>query len=247
MSYANVAGLDYRFGLYSSFATLLVYSVTGTSRQLAGGPVALVSLLLETGLREAMDKQTCPAYFQQDNETSPYFIGVNKSKDDWLQQYDFCPNEYEQLAFAVALFTGADGTPGGHTAMCMGGCRPPEPILTPRPHVLAGLILLCAGLLQLGFIVAFLSHPVISGFTSGAAITIGLSQVQYLVGYTIPKSQYLYIMLPNIFTTIFWKTDWKVLLLGLCWAQLEKSGVAGATLELVVALEQMVQTALFQR
>jgi MFS superfamily sulfate permease-like transporter len=33
------------------------------------------------------------------------------------------------------------------------------------------------GLLRLGFMVRFLSHSVITGFTSGAAIIIGMSQV----------------------------------------------------------------------
>jgi sulfate transporter 4 len=33
------------------------------------------------------------------------------------------------------------------------------------------------GVLRLGFIVRFLSHSVITGFTSGAAIIIGMSQV----------------------------------------------------------------------
>jgi MFS superfamily sulfate permease-like transporter len=34
------------------------------------------------------------------------------------------------------------------------------------------------GLLRLGFMVRFLSHSVITGFTSGAAIIIGMSQVR---------------------------------------------------------------------
>jgi MFS superfamily sulfate permease-like transporter len=33
------------------------------------------------------------------------------------------------------------------------------------------------GVLRLGFVVRFLSHSVITGFTSGAAIIIGMSQV----------------------------------------------------------------------
>jgi sulfate transporter 4 len=34
------------------------------------------------------------------------------------------------------------------------------------------------GVLRLGFIVRFLSHSVITGFTSGAAVIIGMSQVR---------------------------------------------------------------------
>jgi len=46
--------------------------------------------------------------------------------------------------------------------------------------------------LKLGFLVSFLGHPVTSGFTSGAAIIIGLSQLKYILGYDIAKSQYIY-------------------------------------------------------
>ncbi|KAJ9521922.1 hypothetical protein QJQ45_024793, partial [Haematococcus lacustris] len=41
------------------------------------------------------------------------------------------------------------------------------------------------GVLRLGWVTNLLSHAVISGFTSGAAITIGSSQVKYLLGYSI--------------------------------------------------------------
>lgn len=50
-----------------------------------------------------------------------------------------------------------------------------------------GAVLALAGLLRLGFLVNFLSHPVISGFTSAAAITIALSQVKDLLGVDIGR------------------------------------------------------------
>jgi MFS superfamily sulfate permease-like transporter len=34
------------------------------------------------------------------------------------------------------------------------------------------------GVLRLGFLIRFLSHPVTTGFTSGAAVIIGMSQVR---------------------------------------------------------------------
>jgi sulfate permease, SulP family len=52
-----------------------------------------------------------------------------------------------------------------------------------------GVILLLAGVLRLGFLVNFLSHPVISGFTSAAAITIALSQVKDLLGVDIGRPE----------------------------------------------------------
>nr|7V73_A Chain A, Prestin [Homo sapiens]7V74_A Chain A, prestin [Homo sapiens]7V75_A Chain A, prestin [Homo sapiens] len=52
---------------------------------------------------------------------------------------------------------------------------------------LAGIIQLALGLLRLGFLVDFLSEPLISGFTTGAAIHILLSQLKYLLGLKIPR------------------------------------------------------------
>ena len=57
-----------------------------------------------------------------------------------------------------------------------------------------GAIQLLFGILRLGFIVNFLSKPVIVGFTSAAALVIALNQVGYLLGIDLPKSnqvQYL--------------------------------------------------------
>ena len=45
-----------------------------------------------------------------------------------------------------------------------------------------GLILFAMGILKLGFLVRFVSVPVISGFTSAAAITISAGQLKNLVG-----------------------------------------------------------------
>eukprot|EP00055_Hartaetosiga_balthica_P014795 m.83420 g.83420 ORF g.83420 m.83420 type:complete len:664 (-) comp8689_c0_seq1:228-2219(-) len=47
---------------------------------------------------------------------------------------------------------------------------------------MAGLIQLAMGIFRLGFIVDFIAYPVISGFTSAAAITIGFGQVKNLLG-----------------------------------------------------------------
>lgn len=48
--------------------------------------------------------------------------------------------------------------------------------------LLVGALLLLMGLLRLGFMANFLSHPVISGFVSGAAVLIAVSQLHYLMG-----------------------------------------------------------------
>lgn len=60
-----------------------------------------------------------------------------------------------------------------------------------------GAIQLLLGILRMGFLVNFLSKPVISGFTSAAAIIIGLSQVKHLLGITIENSNQLLVLLKS--------------------------------------------------
>lgn len=53
---------------------------------------------------------------------------------------------------------------------------------------LVGSIQLLLGIFKMGFLVNFLSKPVISGFTSAAAIVIIFSQLKHLLGVEIPGS-----------------------------------------------------------
>lgn len=65
-----------------------------------------------------------------------------------------------------------------------------------------GSIQLLLGVLRMGFLVNFLSKPVISGFTSGAAIIIGLSQLKHLLGIDITRSNQVHKLLINAFENI---------------------------------------------
>lgn len=134
MAYASIAGLPEVYGLYASIVPLLIYTLLGTSRQLAVGPVAMVSLLTATA------------------------IGAFK---------DISIEEYIMYAIVLALMVGA--------------------------------IQFLLGLFRLGFLVNFLSHPVISGFTSAAALIIGLSQLKSLLGIDIARSHHIHEILINAF------------------------------------------------
>ncbi len=65
-----------------------------------------------------------------------------------------------------------------------------------------GGLQLVFGLLRMGFLVNFLSRPVISGFTSAAAIIIGLSQLKHLLGTDIEGSNQIHILLSNAAATL---------------------------------------------
>jgi SulP family sulfate permease len=121
MAYAMLAGLPPVVGLYASTLPLIVYVLFGSSRQLAVGPVAMMSLLV--------------------------FAGVSP----------LAPPGSEKYISLVLLLS-----------------------------LMVGVFQFCLGLFRAGFIVNFLSHAVISGFTSAAAILILLSQLHHLFG--IPSS-----------------------------------------------------------
>ena len=123
MGYAMLAGLPPIYGLYSALLPLVVYAALGSSRQLAVGPVAMVSLLVAAGVG-----------------------AIAETGSDAFVAY----------AILLALMVGV---------------------------LQAGM-----GVARLGFLVNFLSHPVISGFTSAAAIIIGASQLKHLMGVSIPRS-----------------------------------------------------------
>ncbi|MEP6647741.1 MAG: solute carrier family 26 protein [Saprospiraceae bacterium] len=57
--------------------------------------------------------------------------------------------------------------------------------------LMVGLIQFSLGVLKLGFLINFLSHPVITGFTSAAAIIIALGQLKNLLGINITNNQYI--------------------------------------------------------
>lgn len=61
-----------------------------------------------------------------------------------------------------------------------------------------GLIQILLGFLKFGFLVNFLSKPVINGFTSAAAIIIGLSQLNHMLGIELPSSNILHEIIQSL-------------------------------------------------
>jgi len=64
---------------------------------------------------------------------------------------------------------------------------------------MVGAIQFLLGVLRMGFLVNFLSKPVISGFTSAAAIIIVFSQMKHLLGISVVGSNRIYETIINIF------------------------------------------------
>ncbi|WP_018139181.1 MULTISPECIES: SulP family inorganic anion transporter [unclassified Thioalkalivibrio] len=80
--------------------------------------------------------------------------------------------------------------------------------------LIVGVIQLVMGLFKLGALVSFISHPVIVGFTNAAAIIIGLSQINKLLGVPIDTSGHFLLGLWGVVLELG-HTHWPTLAFGL--------------------------------
>jgi len=169
MSYAKLAGLPVEYGLYSALVPVYAYALFGSSRQLAVGPVALMSLLLSTSLTQIVDPT---------GELSSHSDANGKNG---IESNPEIQAQYNRLAVQSAF--------------------------------LVGIFYIAMGLLRMGFVTIFLSHAVVSGFTTGAAVIIGFSQVKYILGYDVKRSKKFHEMLRYIFDDIS-HFNWRTFLMG---------------------------------
>ena len=127
LAYALLAGLPAETGIYASIAPIVLYAIFGTSRALAVGPVAVVSLMTAAAIGNLAE-----------------------------------PGSPELLLAAITL------------------------------AFLSGVFLILLGVLRLGFLANFLSHPVVAGFITASGILIAMSQLSHILGIsaggdTLPK------------------------------------------------------------
>lgn len=80
--------------------------------------------------------------------------------------------------------------------------------------LMVGLVQLTLGLFKLGAVVNFLSHPVIIGFTNAAAIIIGLSQLNKMLGVSMERSESFAGDIWGVLQLVG-ETHWPTLLIGL--------------------------------
>ncbi|KAK7412122.1 hypothetical protein VNO78_03570 [Psophocarpus tetragonolobus] len=77
IAYAKLANLDPQYALYTSFVAPLVYAFMGSSRDIAIGPVAVVSLLLGTMLSNEISDYKTHEYLRL-AFTATFFAGVTQ-------------------------------------------------------------------------------------------------------------------------------------------------------------------------
>merc|ERR1712203_1107156 len=74
----------------------LTYAVFGGSRQLSVGPVAMVSLLVESGLSGMLSEEKCPVSY----------VGGELIRTKQQYEYEECKVEYVKLAILMAAVVG---------------------------------------------------------------------------------------------------------------------------------------------
>ncbi|XP_024970308.1 sulfate transporter 1.3-like [Cynara cardunculus var. scolymus] len=79
IGYSKLANLPPQYGLYSSFVPPLIYAFMGSSRDIAIGPVAVVSLLLGTLLRKEYDPDKEKSEYLRLVFTSTFFAGITQA------------------------------------------------------------------------------------------------------------------------------------------------------------------------
>jgi SulP family sulfate permease len=82
---------------------------------------------------------------------------------------------------SLLTFAGVAHLSGGDPAKAVG--------LAATLAVIVGLMRIALGAGRLGFMVSFLSRPVLSGFTSAAALLIGASQLKHLLGIKLEHTE----------------------------------------------------------
>ncbi len=146
MAYAQLAGLPAYYGLYAAFLPPVIASLFGSSRQLATGPVAVVSLMTSASLEPLA------------TAGSEQFI-----------------------AYALLL------------------------------ALMVGVFQFSLGILKLGVVVNFLSHPVVNGFTNAAALIIATSQLSKIFGVYVDKAPHHYETIYRIFLAAVHYLHWPTL------------------------------------
>ena len=81
--------------------------------------------------------------------------------------------------------------------------------------LMVGLFQLTLGILRLGLVVNFLSHPVVNGFTNAAAIIIASSQLSKMFGVYVDTEPHHYETIIHVVKAATHYTHWPTLLMGM--------------------------------
>ncbi|KAK3101893.1 hypothetical protein FSP39_007131 [Pinctada imbricata] len=166
MAYGFLSNLPPVYGLYTSFFPVLLYFFFGSSQKISMGTFAVTSLMIGAVVTNGLEKyrHTLPVVSTPESTTlttnHTYNITVNSSVEittpHVTTEQDVHDAEIQmKVAFAMSV------------------------------SFLAGLMQFALGCFRFGFLASFMSDPLISGFTTAAAVHVFSSQVKFLFGIQV--------------------------------------------------------------
>ncbi|XP_053378187.1 prestin-like isoform X3 [Mercenaria mercenaria] len=155
MAYGMLTTLPPVYGLYMSFFPVLVYFFFGSSKHISMGTFAVACLMIGSAVSKGMDTVSIPHS-------------------------------------TAGLVTVAGNQTGNQTNLTASAADDTSTMSREEVDLrlqfamsvtfLVGVIQLLMGVLRLGFITVYLSDPLISGFTTGAACHVFTSQIKHVFG-----------------------------------------------------------------
>ncbi|XP_063148494.1 sulfate transporter-like [Candoia aspera] len=162
IAYSLLAGQEPIYGLYTSFFASIIYFLFGTSRHISVGIFGVLCLMVgEVVEREVQRAGYDSVPGASSNYHSDIYGLLNNTLVSWTA------NQTSQILCdrsCYAISVGATVT------------------------FIAGIYQVAMGFFQVGFVSVYLSDSLLSGFVTGASLTILTSQAKYLLGLDIPRS-----------------------------------------------------------
>ncbi|NXO26058.1 S26A2 protein, partial [Cisticola juncidis] len=160
IAYSLLAGLEPIYGLYTSFFSCIIYCIFGTSRHISVSIFGVVCLMLG----QVVDREVERAGFELELSALPAPGGDSSGT------------------------TNATGSANGTAPapLCDRSCYAMAVAATVT--FISGVYQVAMGFFQVGFVSVYLSDSLLSGFVTGASITVLTSQVKYLLGLDLPRS-----------------------------------------------------------
>nr|XP_011454960.2 sulfate transporter isoform X3 [Crassostrea gigas]XP_011454961.2 sulfate transporter isoform X3 [Crassostrea gigas]XP_034307330.1 sulfate transporter isoform X3 [Crassostrea gigas] len=159
MAYGMLTTLDPVYGLYTSFFPVIIYFFFGTSRHISIGTFAVACLMMGSAIEKGLKSPNVHIITTCVNVTSSV-TPVSNLTNETVQQFSLsCSDNTESVKLQIAMAV----------------------------TFMVGLIQLVMGLTRLGFVTTYLSDPLISGFTTGAACHVFTSQIKHVFGISTDR------------------------------------------------------------
>lgn len=200
IAYSLLASQDPIYGLYTSFFSSIIYALLGSSRHISVGIFGVLCLLVG----QVVDRESALAGYP--TESSSSIIGSNDTAVLLAGLGNYSVGvECDRSCYAITVAATVTFTAGVYQVreQLLFTNTADEYLIHITCHfLLTSFSQVLMGIFQVGFVSVYLSDSLLSGFATGASLTILTSQLKYLLGLKLPR--------PQGWFTLF-KTWWSLL------------------------------------